>query len=156
MIANTENNRVDVINFFGDGRELRPSAYDSDDRFAVGTFGSGDIDADGIPDRVELLGIRDDKGNLLFDLKSRGASPCRKDVVVEVDHMTGVAPDKAALDNASRRSPPRPRSSRSPTARTRTSSTADRDEPDHPPDRSRQAGADPVRGHDQRERGSTR
>ena len=99
VVANTENNRVDVINFFGDGGNFG-SSYDSDDRFAVGSFGSGDLDSDGMPDRVELLGIRDDKGNLLFDLKSRGASPCRKDVVVEVDHMTGVAPDKAALDNA--------------------------------------------------------
>ena len=68
VIANTENNRVDVINFFGRGGNFA-SAYDSDDRFAVGTFGSGDIDGDGIPDRVELLGIRDGEGEVRFDLR---------------------------------------------------------------------------------------
>ncbi len=150
VVANTENNRVDVINFFGGGGNFG-SSYDSDDRFAVGSFGSGDLDSDGMPDRVELLGIRDDKGDLLFDLKSRGASPCRKDVVVEVDHMTGVAPDKAALDNAVKTF----------AAATEVQPVAncpysgrehgDRDEPDHRRDRSRQAGADPVRGDDQRE-----
>ena len=99
LIANTEDNRVDVINFFGPGGTFG-SAYDSDDEFVVGTFGSGDLDGDRIPDRVELLGMRDGEGDLVFNLKARGASPCRKDVVVEVDHMTGHAPEQPALDNA--------------------------------------------------------
>ena len=70
VIANTESNRIDVINYHGAGGNM-PSAYDDDDRFAVGTFGSGDLDGDSIPDRVELLGVRDDKGELLIDLKAK-------------------------------------------------------------------------------------
>lgn len=100
LIANTEAGRVDVIDFFGDQGGTFTSAYDGDDEFAVGTFGSGDIDADAIPDRVELLGMRDAEGALVFDLEDRGASPCRKDVVVEVDHMAGMAPDQGALERA--------------------------------------------------------
>ena len=91
VVANTENGRVDVINFFGAGGNFG-SAYDSDDRFSVGVFGAGDVDGDSIPDRVELHGIRGAQGQMLLNLKSRGASPCRKDVVVESGHMTGHAP----------------------------------------------------------------
>src|SRR4051794_19769358 len=98
VVANTESNRIDVTNFFGTGGNF-PSAYDSDDRFAVGKFGTGDIDLDGIPDRTELIGVRDGAGKMVYDLKAHGASPCRKDVFVEVDHMASSAPDRSALDN---------------------------------------------------------
>jgi len=101
VVANTESNRIDVTNFFGKGGNF-PSAYDDDDRFAVGKFGAGDIDSDGIPDRTELLGLRDGAGKLTFDLKAHGASPCRKDVIVELDHMASVPPDQAALDNVAK------------------------------------------------------
>jgi DNA-binding beta-propeller fold protein YncE len=98
VVANTEDNRVDVINFFGPGGSFG-SAYDSDDRFSVGVFGSGDTDGDSIPDRVELHGIRNAQGDLLLNLKSRGASPCRKDVVVESGHMTGREPASGVFAN---------------------------------------------------------
>jgi hypothetical protein len=98
VVANTESNRIDVTNFFGKGGNFS-SAYDSDDRFAVGKFGAGDTDLDGIPDRTELIGVRDGAGNVVYDLKAHGASPCRKDVFVELDHMASVPPDQTALDN---------------------------------------------------------
>ncbi len=97
VVANTEQSgRLDIIDFEG-GVTQRDSGFDSDDRFAVGTFGGGDIDGDGIPDRVELDGIRDDDGKLVegWDLDALGASPCRPDVLVEVDYMdaSGAATD---------------------------------------------------------------
>lgn len=89
VIANTEDSgRLDIIDFEG-GITQRDSGYDADDRFAVGTAGEGDLDSDGIPDRVELDGIRDAEGTIVehWDLPALGASPCRKDVLIDLDYM---------------------------------------------------------------------
>ncbi len=58
-------------------------------RMAVGTFGDGDLDGDGIPDRVERLGLRRSDGTTALDLPALGASPCRKTIPVEMDYMSG-------------------------------------------------------------------
>ena len=83
---------------------------DSHNQMVVGRFGRGDLDGDGIPDRVELGGIRDGAGTVVMNLRALGASPCRKTVVVESDYLfandaTGQPdpththkPEKAALD----------------------------------------------------------
>jgi YVTN family beta-propeller protein len=82
---------------------------DSHNQLAVGMFGNADLDADGIPDSVELHGIRDNSGNVILNLPALGAvpaSPCRKDVPVEIDYMedkaTGHshAPMAGVLDKA--------------------------------------------------------
>ncbi len=109
VIANTEQSgRLDIIDFEV-GTTEQDSGYDGDDRFAIGTVGGGDIDADGIPDQIELDGIRDADGDLVdgWDLDDLGASPCRADVLVEADYMdaSGAAtgphnhrPDQGAID----------------------------------------------------------
>lgn len=83
---------------------------DSHNQMVVGRFGRGDFDGDGIPDRVELGGIRDAAGAVVMNLRALGASPCRKTVVVESDYLfaTDAAgqpdpahthkPEKDALD----------------------------------------------------------
>jgi hypothetical protein len=69
VIANTEDHgRVDIYDFDQDEPITIDSGYDGDDRFAVGTFGDGDVDADQIPDRVELYGIHDVNHQMLLNL----------------------------------------------------------------------------------------
>jgi hypothetical protein len=58
----------------------------------------GDIDSDGIPDRVELVGALDQNGNPSLKTnrpEGRGfgfpMDPCRKTVAVEIDYMSGAA-----------------------------------------------------------------
>jgi uncharacterized repeat protein (TIGR01451 family) len=46
-----------------------------------------DIDRDGIPDNVELNGIKDLNGNLITNMSQLGADPCRKSIAVEIDYM---------------------------------------------------------------------
>ncbi|MEV6030776.1 CARDB domain-containing protein [Nonomuraea sp. NPDC052116] len=46
-----------------------------------------DTDQDGIPDIVELSGIRDRNGTVLADLPALGADPCRKTIILQVDYM---------------------------------------------------------------------
>lgn len=92
VVANTEEKgRVDVHDLTGPGSTTIDSGYDGDDRFAVGTFGNGNIDGDEIPDRVELSGIRNHRGGLVLDIAALGASPCRKDIIVEIDYMIDSA-----------------------------------------------------------------
>ena len=149
VIANTESNRIDVINYHGAGGNM-PSAYDGNDRFAVGTFGSGDLDGDSIPDRVELLGVRDDKGELLIDLEKRGASPCRKDVVVDIARMQGIDPLEEALDNVvvTIAAADGGRAGRELPVHRREQGHGH--EPDHPRDRPGADAGDPAPGDDQR------
>jgi hypothetical protein len=58
------------------------------------TLTSGDIDEDGIPDAIELFGVRDESGNPIPIVEGLGfpMNPCRKTVAVEIDYMDG-APD---------------------------------------------------------------
>jgi uncharacterized repeat protein (TIGR01451 family) len=51
-----------------------------------------DIDDDGIPDDVELNGIRDANGTLITDMKNLGSDPCRKTIAVEIDYMEDLSP----------------------------------------------------------------
>ena len=53
-------------------------------------FGDADVDGDGIPDAVELFGVRDAAGTLVADMAALGADPCRKTVAVEIDFMAGA------------------------------------------------------------------
>ncbi|MEU1384606.1 MULTISPECIES: hypothetical protein [unclassified Nonomuraea] len=46
-----------------------------------------DTDHDGIPDLVELSGIRDRNGGVIADLPALGADPCRKTIVLQADYM---------------------------------------------------------------------
>lgn len=74
--------------------------------FDVSLSNDGDLDDDGIPDGVERFGVRDANGNLVADMASLGADPCRKTVAVEVDFMGGAPdghshqPDPAAIAEA--------------------------------------------------------
>jgi YVTN family beta-propeller protein len=101
VIANTEQSgRIDILDEKGNGIggiDGDQTAYEDGDELAVGAFGGGDLDADGIPDRVELNGIVDEDGDVVeeWNLDELGASPCRKDILVDVDYMhnglTGAA-----------------------------------------------------------------
>ncbi|MEV0585369.1 CARDB domain-containing protein [Nonomuraea sp. NPDC050310] len=51
-----------------------------------------DTDLDGIPDLVELSGIRNQAGTVLADLPALGADPCRKTVILQLDYMADVNP----------------------------------------------------------------
>ncbi|MET7329740.1 CARDB domain-containing protein [Nonomuraea sp. NPDC005650] len=46
-----------------------------------------DTDQDGIPDIVELSGVRDRNGTVLADLPALGADPCRKTIILQTDWM---------------------------------------------------------------------
>ncbi|MEV3977535.1 hypothetical protein [Nonomuraea sp. NPDC049758] len=62
-----------------DGRKTRIG-------FTVSTV-MPDTDHDGIPDLVELSGIRDRNGGVIADLPALGADPCRKTIVLQADYM---------------------------------------------------------------------
>ncbi|MCA1682614.1 MAG: DUF11 domain-containing protein [Actinobacteria bacterium] len=74
--------------------------------FGISLSGDGDTDDDGIPDDVERFGVRDGNGNLVADLATMGADPCRKSIALEVDWMGGAAdghthrPTDAAVNDA--------------------------------------------------------
>jgi uncharacterized repeat protein (TIGR01451 family) len=51
---------------------------------------SHDVDKDSIPDEIELNGISDQNGNLVFDLPGKGADPCRKTILLELDYMERI------------------------------------------------------------------
>ncbi len=67
-----------------DGRKARIE-------FQVFTGGSADQDGDGIPDAIEMVGIRRTDGSFAADLKALGASPCQKTILLEIDWMQGAA-----------------------------------------------------------------
>ena len=58
--------------------------------FQVFTGGSADQDGDGIPDAVELSGIRRQDGSYAADLRTLGANPCQKTILLEIDWMQGA------------------------------------------------------------------
>lgn len=98
LIANAdEGGRIDVLDPDAGGPKtgfgVLQTGFDDDDIFAVSNFGTGDLDGDGIPDRVERRGIVDENGSVVLDLEDLGASPCRKDVVVEIDYMVDDSGD---------------------------------------------------------------
>ncbi len=78
----------------GDGDHGFPE--DNDGRiarieFQVFTGGNADQDGDGIPDAVELAGVRRTDGSFAADLAFLGANPCQKTILIEVDWMQGSA-----------------------------------------------------------------
>jgi hypothetical protein len=78
----------------GDGDPNFPEAGDgkrAEVGFSIFTSALPDIDGDGIPDLVELHGIRDSNDVLVADLAALGADPCRKTIVAQIDYMTGAA-----------------------------------------------------------------
>jgi uncharacterized repeat protein (TIGR01451 family) len=74
--------------------------------FDISLSGNGDTDGDGIPDGVERFGVRDANGNVVADMATMGADPCRKTIALEVDWMGGAAdghthrPTDAAVNDA--------------------------------------------------------
>ncbi|GAA1011573.1 hypothetical protein Aple_012200 [Acrocarpospora pleiomorpha] len=60
---------------------------------ALSVLADGDVDEDGIPDEVELNGIKHADGSLAMDLPKLGASPCRKTILVEIDYMADSTHD---------------------------------------------------------------
>lgn len=70
---------------FGDGGEQASVLFD------VG-FGNDNLAGDGIPDGVKHFGVRNiDDGSLVANMAALGADPCRKNVPVRVDYMSGAA-----------------------------------------------------------------
>jgi uncharacterized repeat protein (TIGR01451 family) len=57
--------------------------------FEIAVDYDGDIDGDGIPNGVELFGIRDASGDVIQNTNGFGfpMDPCRKTVAVEIDYM---------------------------------------------------------------------
>jgi hypothetical protein len=73
----------------GGDREYSSSGTDDDSafiRFNISSEGN-DVHGSGIPDNLEVFGIRDASGNMVANLAALGANPRRKDVLVEIDCM---------------------------------------------------------------------
>ncbi|NUW39082.1 CARDB domain-containing protein [Nonomuraea rhodomycinica] len=51
-----------------------------------------DTDGDGIPDIVELTGVRNRGGGVIADLPALGADPCRKTIILQLDYMADTNP----------------------------------------------------------------
>ena len=72
--------------------------------FDITVGGDGDVDDDGLPDRVERMGVTNSSGILVENMATLGADPCRKTVAVEVDYMAAAGhthqPQAAALAEA--------------------------------------------------------
>jgi uncharacterized repeat protein (TIGR01451 family) len=78
----------------GDGDHGVPGANDGRRariQFEIFLGSNPDGDGDGISDAIENMGVRKSDNSLLFDLKSRGADPCRPTVMVWIDYMNGAA-----------------------------------------------------------------
>jgi hypothetical protein len=77
---------------------------DAEDSFFVSidpdkfTLCASDTDKDGLCDKWEREGIKNDDGDLLLDLPALGASVDKKDVFVEVDYVAGRKPEQDGLD----------------------------------------------------------
>ena len=67
-----------------DGRKAEVEFY-----VFVGT--NPDVDGDGIPDAVEINGVRAADGTMVTDFAALGADPCRRTIAVWIDYMTGAA-----------------------------------------------------------------
>ncbi|MEV4371863.1 hypothetical protein AB0J71_32665 [Nonomuraea sp. NPDC049637] len=75
----------------GDGDHGYP--LDNDGRITrLGISVLNDVDADGIPDTVELHGVRDHTGAMVADLPAMGADPCRKNLILQTDFMEDLTP----------------------------------------------------------------
>ncbi len=75
----------------GDGDHGFPAANDGRRArilFDISTKGGTDIDGDGIPDTVERFGVRRPDGSVVFNA---GMDPCRKNILMQLDFMTGAA-----------------------------------------------------------------
>lgn len=85
------NSEIYVLNADGSGTTRLTANYVSD---FDPSWGPVDTDGDGIPDHVELFGVRDASGNLVPNTMPLGfpMDPCRKTVAVQIDYM-GEASD---------------------------------------------------------------
>ncbi|MDP4505918.1 CARDB domain-containing protein [Nonomuraea turcica] len=59
-----------------------------------------DTDHDGIPDIIELSGVRDRNGAVIADLPARGADPCRKTIILQTDFMADARHSHRPKDGA--------------------------------------------------------
>lgn len=59
--------------------------------FQIYTGADSDFDDDGVPDSVEINGLRHADGTFAADLKAMGANPCQKTILLETDWMQGAA-----------------------------------------------------------------
>jgi hypothetical protein len=55
--------------------------------FDISLSDDGDGDDDGIPDGIEITGVRDKDGTLVANFAALKANPCRKTIAVEMDFM---------------------------------------------------------------------
>jgi hypothetical protein len=69
------------LDFFGPGGEAGKILFD------ISLSDDGDGDDDGIPDGVERTAVRDVDGNLVANMATLGADPCRKTIATEIDFM---------------------------------------------------------------------
>ncbi|MGW3342929.1 DUF7507 domain-containing protein [Nonomuraea rubra] len=75
----------------GDGDHGHPLANDGRiTRLGISVL--NDVDADGIPDTVEIHGVRDRTGTMVADLPALGADPCRKNLILQTDFMVDATP----------------------------------------------------------------
>src|SRR5205823_1794013 len=86
---------VHVIVDTGSVTQLTTGFRDHQPSWQPGT----DRDGDGLWDPWETSGLdADGDGTVDVDLPAMGASPDRKDIFVELDHMTGLGLDQGAID----------------------------------------------------------
>ncbi len=99
-VTEAASGEVSAVNLRTGSTTLVIDGLDEPKGIALACIGLTDTDQDGIPDVVELNGVRDTDGNLVADMATLGADPCRKTVAVEIDFMVG------ALDGHSHRPMP--------------------------------------------------
>ena len=78
----------------GDGDHGFPEANDGRKariEFEIYTGATSDFDGDGVPDSVEINGVRHTDNTYAADLKAMGANPCQRTILMEIDWMQGAA-----------------------------------------------------------------
>ncbi len=83
---------------FSEGLDYNDDAGTASIRFGI--TADNDKDQDGIPDNLEIFGLRDTGGIMVADFPALGADPCRPTIAIEIDYMQDSTHSHRPLDAA--------------------------------------------------------